>query len=186
MDRTKLIELFSLERVNKADAIFDVKKLEWMNSIYIKNMESGKLSLEVLPYLQEKNIMPDDNNRFHKILDLTKTRVRTLLELRDMVSAFYVKDVSYDSEAMAKHINSQTKDYLKELYQRFDKLEEFTASNLENELRKLAEEKGIKAAVFVHPCRVALTGKAVGPPLFETIELLGKDAVIKRLNNIIS
>jgi len=186
MDRTKLIELFSLERVNKADAIFDVQKLEWMNSIYIKNMESGKLSLEVLPYLQEINIVPDDNNRFHKILDLTKTRVRTLLELRDMVSAFYVKDVSYDSEAMAKHINSQTKDYLKELYQRFDKLEEFTASNLENELRKLAEEKGIKAAVFVHPCRVALTGKAVGPPLFETIELLGKEVVLERLNKIIS
>ncbi|MBS4015170.1 MAG: glutamate--tRNA ligase [Candidatus Latescibacteria bacterium] len=186
MDRTKLIELFSLERVNKANAIFDIQKLEWMNSVYIKNMDSEKLSQELLPFLQEINIAPDDHARFMKILDLTKVRVRTLIELRDMVSAFYTKDVQYDSDALHKYINPQTKEHLQELNERFDKLTDFTAQNLENELRQLAEQKGIKAAVLVHPCRVALTGKSVGAPLFETIELLGKAKVKERFDKIIS
>jgi len=186
MDRSKLLELFSLERVNKANAIFDVKKLEWMNSIYIKNMDSEKLRTELVPFLEEINICSDNDKRFLKILDLTKVRVRTLVELRDMVAIFYSKDVQYDSEAVAKYINPQTKDYLKELSSRFEKLTDFTSSNLENELRKLAEELKIKAAGLVHPCRVALTGKSVGPPLFETIELLGKELTLKRLNKIIS
>jgi len=184
MTREQMIELFSLERVNKANAIFDVNKLEWMNSIYIKNMDSEKLSQELKPFLDEINIVPDDKARYLKILDLTKVRVRTLIELRDMVSAFYSKEVKFDQEAVAKYLTPQAKEYLKQLYVRFEKLTDFTAGNLELELRKLAEEFNIKAAVLVHPCRVALTGKTVGPPLFETIELLGKDTVIKRLNII--
>lgn len=186
MDRTKLIELFSLERVNKANAIFDIKKLEWMNSIYIKNMDSEKLTQVLLPFLQEINITPDDPDRFKKILDLTKIRVRTLIELRDMVSAFYSEDVQYDQYAFAKFINNETKAYLLELSMRFDKLTDFTTTNLENELRNMADQKGIKAAVLVHPCRVALTGKSVGAPLFETIELLGKEKVQARFIRVIS
>ncbi|MCX7785785.1 MAG: glutamate--tRNA ligase [candidate division WOR-3 bacterium] len=184
MTRKQMIELFSLERVNKANAIFDVKKLEWMNSIYIKNMENEKLSQELLPYLDEINIHPKDKDRFFKILDLTKVRVRTLIELRDMIYPFYTQDVKYDTSAVEKYITPQTKNYLKELCRRFEKLDDFTAINLENELRKLSEELGLKASDLVHPCRVALTGKSVGPPLFETIELLGKATVITRLNNI--
>ncbi|MEO0091765.1 MAG: glutamate--tRNA ligase [candidate division WOR-3 bacterium] len=185
MTREQMIKLFSLERVNKANAIFDIKKLEWMNSVYIKNMKNEDLYHALLPYLEEINIHPTDKKQFYRILDITKVRVRTLIELRDMISAFYTKDVRYDMSAVEKYITSKTKDYLKELCLRFEKLEEFTAANLENELRKLAEELGLKAADLVHPCRVALTGKSVGPPLFETIELLGKNTVIERLNNII-
>jgi glutamyl-tRNA synthetase len=184
MDRDKLVELFSLERVNKANAIFDMQKLEWMNSIYIKNMEAEKLSAELKPFLDEINIVPDDKVRLFKILDLTKVRVRTLIELRDMVSAFYLKEIKFDGDAVAKYITPQAKEYLKLMSERFEKLADFTASNLEIELRKLAEEFNIKAAVLVHPCRVALTGKSVGPPLFETIELLGKTTVLERLNKI--
>lgn len=186
MDRAKLIELFSLERVNKANAIFDIKKLEWMNSIYIKNMDKEKLGKELMPFLQEINIIPDDLYRFHKVLDLTKVRVRTLIELRDMVVAFYTDKIQYDQEAYNKYITEETKQYLMLLINRFEKLTDFTAPNLENELRKLAEELSIKAAVLVHPCRVALTGKSVGPPLFETIELLGKETVLKRFYQIIN
>ncbi|MEO0076963.1 MAG: glutamate--tRNA ligase family protein, partial [candidate division WOR-3 bacterium] len=185
MDREQMIELFSLEKVNKANAIFDIKKLEWMNSVYIKNMASEKLGKELMPFLNEINIMPNDDERYLKILDLTKVRVRTLIELRDMVSAFYQKELIFDQQAVNKYITPKTKEYLKLLQLRFEKLTNFNASNLENELRNLASELNIKAAELVHPCRVALTGKTVGPPLFETIELLGKSAVLERLNNII-
>ncbi|MEO0082774.1 MAG: glutamate--tRNA ligase [candidate division WOR-3 bacterium] len=185
MDRKQMIELFTLEKVNKANAIFDIKKLEWMNSVYIKNMASEKLGKELKPFLNEIDIMPNDDERFLKILDLTKVRVRTLTELRDMVSAFYQKEPTFDQQAVNKYITPKTKEYLKLLQSRFEKLTDFNALNLENELRNLASELNIKAAELVHPCRVALTGKTVGPPLFETIELLGKSAVLERLNNII-
>ncbi len=186
MDRSKLIELFSLERVNKANAIFDIKKLEWMNSIYIKNMENEKLSQELKPFLEEINVNPPLDARFMKILDLTKVRVRTLIELRDMVASFYVEKLTYDQDALNKYINSQTIEYLKLFAERLEKITDFSASNLESELRQLAESLNLKAAVLVHPTRVALTGKSVGPPLFDTIELLGKKTVLDRLHSIIN
>jgi glutamyl-tRNA synthetase len=181
-----MIELFSLERVNKANAVFDINKLEWMNSIYIKNSDSEKLAQELLPLLAEIEIKPEDHKHFLRVIDLTKIRVRTLIELRDMIAAFYLKDVQYDSNAVTKYLTQQAKDYLKQMSIRFENLTEFNTVNLENELRKLAEGLGVKAAVLVHPCRVALTGKSVGPPLFETIELLGKETTIKRINGAVN
>jgi glutamyl-tRNA synthetase len=186
MTLKQMIDLFSLERVNKANAVFDINKLEWMNSIYIKNSDSEKLANELLPLLTELQIKPDDHKHFLRVLDLTKIRVRTLIELRDMVAAFYLKEVQYDTENVAKYLTQQAKDYLKQMNTRFENLAEFNTANLENELRKLAEELGIKAAILVHPCRVALTGKSVGPPLFETIELLGKETTTKRINDIVN
>ncbi|MCX8015551.1 MAG: hypothetical protein N2748_05975, partial [candidate division WOR-3 bacterium] len=105
---------------------------------------------------------------------------------RDMVSAFYHKEVIFDQSALNEYITPKTKEYLQRLKSRFEKLSDFNALNLESELRNLANELNIKAADLVHPCRVALTGKTVGPPLFETIELMGKETVINRLQRIIS
>jgi glutamyl-tRNA synthetase len=180
MDISTMIKLFSLERVNKANAIFDIKKLEWMNSVYLKNRITKQLAQELLPYLSEINVTPTLDDRYYKILDLTKVRVRTLVELRDMVANFYCSEISYDPIAVNTYIKNN-KDKLHALIGAFSEIEDFTALNLEQTLRKLAQTLGLKPSDLVHPCRVSLTGKTVGPPLFETIELLGKEATLTRL-----
>ncbi|MEO0072605.1 MAG: glutamate--tRNA ligase [candidate division WOR-3 bacterium] len=181
MDITTMIKMFSLERVSKANAIFDIKKLEWMNSVYIKNRDIKKLGDELIPYLLEINVEPQLDERYYKILELAKVRVRTLVDLRNMVGNFYLKEITYDQVAVATYINNTTKEYLNALITAFSEVTDFTAPKIEQALRNLAEKLGIKAAELVHPCRVALTGKTVGPPLFETIELLGKNVTLERL-----
>ncbi|MCS7257856.1 MAG: glutamate--tRNA ligase, partial [candidate division WOR-3 bacterium] len=186
MDIATMIRLFSLERVNKANAIFDIKKLEWMNSVYIKNRDTKKLGTELLPYLAEINVNPQIDERYYKILELTKVRVRTLVDLRNMVGNFYLQEISYDQDAISTYINNTTKEYIKALINSFSAITDFTAPNIEQALRDLAQKLGIKAHDLVHPCRVALTGKTVGPPLFESIELLGKATTLDRLSKALN
>ncbi|MDH5186767.1 MAG: glutamate--tRNA ligase [candidate division WOR-3 bacterium] len=181
LTREEMIKEFSLERVNKSNAIFDVKKLEWMNSEYIKAYDEEKLYDLVLPFLKKQGIENIERNQVVKILSLIKTRSRTLVELANMAKPFLTEELTYDEEAVKKYLTDAARKHLNLLYERFQAVTDFTSANLEQALRQLAEELKIKAAELVHPCRVALTGKSVGPPLFETIELIGKEWALKRL-----
>ncbi len=181
LTREEMIKGFSLERVNKSNAIFDYKKLEWMNSEYIKSYEEEKLYDLVIPFLKEQGITYFAKQRLLKIISLIKVRSRTLVDLANMAKSFLTEDVTYEEEAVKKYLTEQARKHLSFMHQRFQSIQDFTSANLEQALRNLAEELKIKAADLVHPCRVALTGKSVGPPLFETIELIGKEWTLKRL-----
>jgi glutamyl-tRNA synthetase len=181
LTREEMIKEFSLEKVNKSNAIFDNKKLEWMNSEYIKSYAEEKLYDLVVPFLNEQGVTSFDKARLLKILSLIKVRSRTLVELASMAKPFLIEEVTYDEEAVKKYLTEPARKNLSLMYERFQSISDFTTSNLEQALRKLAEELKVKAAELVHPCRVALTGKSVGPPLFETIELVGKEWALKRL-----
>lgn len=184
LTREEMIKEFSLERVNKSNAIFDYKKLEWMNSEYIKNYPAEKLYDLVIPFLKETGIQEVKREHLLKIIELVKVRSRTLVELANMAKPFLTDKIIYDEEAVKKYLTDNARRYLDLLCERFRALADFSAVNLESTLRGLAEELKVKAAELVHPCRVALTGKSVGPPLFETIELIGKERVLTRLESI--
>uniref|UniRef100_A0A7C6EEM3 Glutamate--tRNA ligase n=1 Tax=candidate division WOR-3 bacterium TaxID=2052148 RepID=A0A7C6EEM3_UNCW3 len=181
LTREEMIKEFSLERVNKSNAIFDYKKLEWMNSEYIKNYPADKLYNLVIPFLREVGIKEFNREHLLKIIELVKVRSRTLVEMANMAKPFLSEEITYDDEAVKKYLTNDARRNLSLLYERFEALTDFSAKNLELILRRLAEELKIKAADLVHPCRVALTGKSVGPPLFETIELIGKERTLTRL-----
>lgn len=181
LTREEMIKEFSLERVNRSNAIFDYKKLEWMNSEYIKNYPDEKLYDLIIPFLKEQGITNLDKTQLLKILPLIKVRSRTLVELANMAKPFLVEEITYDEAAVKEFLTDTARKYLNLLYERFRTLTDFTRTNLEQVLRETAYDLKIKAADLVHPCRVALTGKSVGPPLFETIELIGKEWVLKRL-----
>jgi glutamyl-tRNA synthetase len=181
LTREEMIQEFTLEKVNKSNAIFDNKKLEWMNSEYIKNYPAEKLFDLVIPFLKEIGIENFDREHLLKIIQLVKIRSRTLVELAAMAKPFLIEEVTYDEEAVKKYLTESARKHLSLMYERFQSVKDFTSANLEQALRGLAEEQKIKAAELVHPCRVALTGKSVGPPLFETIELIGKEWALSRL-----
>jgi len=190
--KEELIQKFSLDRVNKAPAIFDPQKLEWMNADYIRRTNTKELAEMLIPYLREKGwigerMTSSTYNKVLRITELEKDRLRTLSDITELANFFFEKDFPYDKESVKKRLR---KDYVPSLLERIktevEKTESLTARELERILRKLAEELNLSASKVFHPLRVALTGKMTGPGLFELAEVLGKEEVIRRINRTLS
>lgn len=182
------IKLFRLEKVKKSNAIFDFQKLEWMNSEYIKRSDNKRLFLGVKEFLEEKNIpyAEEKEERLLDIIQLNKDRSRNLSELACNMAIYLKEEISYDKEGIKKYLDEKGKENLKELLSVYEELSLFNKEATERALRELANSKNKKAADYVHPLRVALTGKSVGPPVFDVVNLMGKELVIKRIKKALT
>jgi glutamyl-tRNA synthetase len=178
----EMVGLFSLERVNTANAVFDLKKLEWMNGEYIKILPPVRLLKEVAAVWPEITAFPEEY--VLKIIALVRERTRTVGELKDQLLPFLIDDIAYDEDAVAKILTGAGKK-IKLLRDRLAVLDDFSVPALEHALRSLAEAEGLKAADLIHPCRVAVTGKRVGPPLFDALALIGRERTVKRLEKFL-
>ncbi|MCX7662060.1 MAG: glutamate--tRNA ligase, partial [Candidatus Omnitrophica bacterium] len=179
--------LFDIKDVNKTPAAFDIKKLSWMNSQYIKSYDSEKLLDLLLPYLIQAGYTKEDFDRKNLIslVKLFQGRINTLADFLDWADYFFLEDINIPQELKDKFLN---KDFSKEFslfLDRLDKLEDFNILTIENTFRDLVRELNIQAKELIHPIRVALTGKTVGPGLFEIIYYLGKERTRKRLQKFI-
>jgi len=172
----EMIKIFRIEDVNTSPAVFDINKLLWMNSEYIKMKEDK----EILQLLKEINNNYEDE-KLLKCIKLLKTRVKTLVEFFEYGDYFLTENYKVDEKAFKELINENSINYLKILYERYKNVLDWKKEILEKILRDLAVELNIKPAHIIHPLRVVLTGKTVGPSLFELIEELGKDIVLKRI-----
>jgi nondiscriminating glutamyl-tRNA synthetase len=192
LTREDLIREFSLDRVIKSGAVFDRTKLEWMNGQYINQMSGEELLEAVLPFLKQGAALEDAVLRERRewvksVLILLKERARTLNDFVSLGEYFFRDDFQYDEKAVRKHLSDpEVGQRLKALKDAFSEARTFTQSETESILRRMADESGIKAAKLIHPLRVAVTGRQVGPGLFEVLELLGKEKVIERLDRGVS
>lgn len=179
------IKAFSVKKVNKAAAIFSMDKLLWVNSQYIKTADTDALVDLLIPLLKEKGFIREDFDRKHlkSIVELYKGRMSTLLDFLDWADYVFEDEVSFDPEVKETHLAVDRSKEFGQLASRFKALEPFEAKTIEASFRALVGDLGLKASDLVHPLRVALTGKAVGPGLFETIEVLGKEKTIQRLDS---
>jgi len=200
MDRKFMIDNFSLDRINPSNAVFDEKRLEWMNNQYIiniiDNITPGRFIKLTVPYLINAGLVGPDKynqdqnykNEINQICYLMRPRLKVL---KDITKAryFFTDNFDYDKKALDKHMNRDTisliKEYLLYLKQLTDK-DIFNYDALENNLRRFAENKGISPAKVIHPLRVFVTGTTDGPPLFETLDLIGKERGLKRIRDIIA
>jgi glutamyl-tRNA synthetase len=183
-----IIEKFSLEKVNKTPAVFDIEKLAWMNGQYIRAIPPEDLLSLVVEYIRGNGIEWDisDTERLSGIVSLMQKRIRTLGEFVSSAGFFYNDEVEYDNTAVETYLRKPgTGKMFQTLIEKLIWLEEFDVQSVENACRGLAAELNIKNAELVHPVRVALTGKTVSPGLFEVISLLGKEKTIQRLKSAI-
>lgn len=180
--REELIEVFKLENVNKAGAIFDMEKLQFMNVQYLKRMPLPQFLELAKPYLQniwsDIEAQPEYSNR---AIELARERIRGLADITNGATYFFSDEYSYDAKGLEKHGTPEAKALLVELSTRLAALPEWTHDDIENALRTLAEEKEVKPAAFIHPSRVAVSGQTVGPSIFELLEALGRDRVLRRI-----
>ncbi|HET6268304.1 MAG TPA: glutamate--tRNA ligase family protein, partial [Acidobacteriota bacterium] len=176
---------FDFDRVNSSNAVFDLKKLQWMNGKYLSSIELSRVIELVKPYLENQDWVKDPG--FAKLIDLMRTRALTLVELAQMVVPFYNEDFPYDQAAFEKYKKDPSvAGLLAEYAANLEKLTPWNHASLEGSVRDLTTKKGIKAAVLIHPIRLALTGRTGGPSLFELMELMGKQNCLVRLHRFIA
>ncbi|MEW5797385.1 MAG: glutamate--tRNA ligase [Bacteroidota bacterium] len=180
----ELIKEFSFERVGKAGAVFNIEKLNWMNQQHIKLKSTEELLPLVRPLIQEKGWkVPDAYVR--QVIGLMKERVVVLGDFVGGCPYFYQDPTLYDEAARAKNWKPESAEQIMKLAGKFESLTQFDAATIESALRSTAEEFKIGAGKLIHPLRLALSGVANGPSLFHMAEVLGKDAVLRRIGNAI-
>ena len=180
-----IIENFTLDRVGKPAAIFDREKLSWMNGVYIREMSAEQLADAVMPSLEKglaADLLPVDREYLLRIAPLIQERLKLVTEAPEMVSYFFEGQPDYDAANLVQRGMSE-EETVKALQESVLSLEEadFTTAALEELLRALGERLELTPRRFFGSLRWAVTGRNVSPPLFETMEVLGKERVMSRL-----
>ena len=185
----EIISKFSLKAVSKNPAIFDIQKLDWMNGQYIKRLSVEELTRLVEPYLKEKNLLRgnEDKRWLKKIMALEQERLKTLSQITGYADFFFLSEITYDEKAVKKVLRKEgVSRILIEYRKGLKDLESFTIEAVESVARKIIADLAIKGGALIHPTRVALTGRTVGPGLFELMVLLGREVILKRLDKAIN
>ena len=180
----ELIEKFSLERVGKNPAAFDVAKLEWLNGHYIRESDPNAIAEALVPFCVKEGLPADSPEGFALLKEVTPLlteRMKRLTEAPPMVR-FLFGPVTPDDKA-AKVLEGQA-DYLDEVAARLAALEKWTTTSIEEAMRTLAEERELKPKKAFQPVRAAVTGTLISPPLFESMEILGRDETLARLRAV--
>ena len=188
IDINEAIKLFDVIQVNKTAATFDLKKLNWMNNQYLKNEDPEKLTDLLVPALIEKGYINKDNPDRRSLVSLVKLfqpRLATINDFPDWADFFFVEELKIDPEAENKYLTKDLSNEFRLFIEKLDELGKFDILSIEESFRNLVKELNIESKALIHPIRVALTGKTIGPGLFEVIYYLGKERVKKRLGKFI-
>jgi glutamyl-tRNA synthetase len=177
----ELIQEFTLERVGKAGAVFNIEKLNWLNQQHMRLISNEELAAQVKPMLKSKGITDFSNDYLLKTIKLLKDRMTFVRDFIEYSDYFFHDPNTYEEAGVKKYWEIETNNHIKLLAERLEQLIEFTHSAIEQVVRQLSIELGIKAGKLIHPTRLALSGRQVGPGLFEMMELLGKETVVRRL-----
>jgi glutamyl-tRNA synthetase len=180
----ELIDAFTLERVNKAGAIFNLEKLNWLNEVHIRN----KPNKEILNMFKEeladskyKDISFTDEYLI-KIIESMKERISFVKEFIEKCPYFYEAPVQFDENVIKKRWKKDSPVQLARLKEEFNKLENPSKENFEVILKKTAEDLQIGNGKLIHPLRLAVSGVGSGPGVFDIVDTIGKDETVRRID----
>jgi glutamyl-tRNA synthetase len=175
MSRHELIERFSLERVVPSPATFDYKKLDWMNGVYLRNLQPEEYAHDLLRWLKEHDVgWPEQ--RVRATVPLVQEKIEKLSQYPDFVRFLFEDVAPQPTESPV----------VRAAYDALAELEPWEASRIEETLRALVERLGEKPRTAFQPIRLAVTGSKVSPGLFESLELLGRETTLERLRRSFS
>lgn len=184
--KEELIEKFTLDNVGKSAAVFNEEKLEWLNSWYIKNDPPEKIASLVIPLLKDKGLDVDLNEKLIKIIKELSQRAKTLLDIAGSIDYFYTDTIEFEEKAKNKFLKPEIKPVLQDIADKLSNLSDYNLDEMHKVFDQVMEERELKLGKIAQPVRVALTGGTVSPGIFEVMDILGKDEVLKRLGNAIS
>ena len=193
--REELCRYFTLEKVGSTPAIFDQAKLDWLNAHYLRQADIKRLGDLLVSFWCKEGIAAEEIEAKEKswtasqgvgtfreaVVSLFRERAKTVQELAQHCRFLFGEKVAYDPEAVDKHLKRESFALLKELLIELQAIRPFAVGTLEHVYRDFITRKGIKLQDVAQATRVILTGRAVSPPLFQVMELLGREVCLRRL-----
>ena len=185
----ELTELFTVERVHSSPARFDMKKLEAINGDKIRALSPELFIEKALPFLTEAKVLSgtaEEMAILKKALPIIQERVATLAEIPTMLKFLFVEKFAVEADSLPKVSDDESKKLLAVALSRLETLTEWNHDSIEAVLRAaLIEEMGLKPRIAFSAVRIAVTGSHISPPLFESMELLGREKSLARIKSLI-
>jgi glutamyl-tRNA synthetase len=185
--RDELAQVFALEGISGGNAVFNPEKLDWFNQQYIAKLTASEVAARVKPFLETAGLWDEGyagykRDWFEAVIDLLKPRVKRLGDFVEQGRCFFTAGVEYDAAAVAKHLSGEDIDgHLAALDEMVIAVGAFDPPSVESALRAVADARGVKAGTLIHAMRVAVTGKAASPGLFEVLALVGRERTRARI-----
>lgn len=183
----ELIKSFSLERVNKAGAVFDLQKLNWLNAEHLRKKSNEELLSLLKDEIQNSKFKTQNfsDTFLTLIIESMKERVSFVKEFIDTCTYFYEAPFEYEQKSVEKNWKPETPQHLNILKDEFNTLLNPTKEDFEQALTKVSEELNVGKGKLIHPLRLAVSGQSTGPGMFDLLFILGKDEVVKRIKTAV-
>lgn len=183
----EILSLFDLGQINRRNAIFDLDKCFWLNGQHILKMSEGRFEELALPFVEKAGIPYGSREALRPALAIVKPKVKHLSDVPDWIGFLFREDFEFDPEAVAKCLAKPgAGDRLKALGAALSSLDTWTHPEIESRLKETAQAMGVKAGELVHPARVAVSGRSVGPGLYEMFVVLGRDRTLARFEKAVA
>lgn len=180
-----MVERFSLDAVSRNPAVFDTQKLEWMNGVYIRALDPADFAERALPFVEAtlgRSLGDEERAVFAAVAPLVQERAKRLDEVAAQVRFLFADEIDYDEASWEKVMEKDgVADVLDAAAARLAAVEAWETGSIEETLRGLLDDLGLSARKGLQPIRVAVTGSQVSPPLFESLEALGRERSLARL-----
>lgn len=179
----ELIEKFTIDAVGRSAGVFNPEKLLWLNSHYIKASAPEKLAELLLPFLAKQGIDPTGGPDLSAVIKGLQERSSTLVQMAEGAAFYYAEQPEFDEKTAAKFLLEENRALFSELKAALEACSCFDEAHLESALNAVIERLGLKFGKVAQPLRAALTGGAPSPGIYELLEVLGRERVIKRIDN---
>jgi glutamyl-tRNA synthetase len=187
IDIAEVVKLFELEKINRRNAAFDLDKCFWLNGQYIAQMSLDRFIELARPFLKKADIDVSDKNYLRAVLSIVKEKIKLLSDVSEWTRYFFIEDYEFDPSAVEKVFGKpEAAERLIALRDEFGEIENWNLEAVESTLKNLAQKLGRKTGDLVHPARVAVSGRSVGPSLYHMLEVMAKERVLKRFDRLIS
>jgi len=188
MGLEEMISAFSLEHVSPKAAVLDEKKLEWMNGQYLAERQAETLIDDVASMWKDKGWVDGGVNKEYaiKVIDMLKVRSRRVTDLADSASYFFIDPVDYEEKAAKKHFGPDATERLGLITKIINGIDDFIHANIDAAYHSTAESRNIQLSALIHPTRLAISGVSAGPGLFEMMEVIGKEVVLRRIDKAVT
>ncbi|MCE7793838.1 glutamate--tRNA ligase [Salipaludibacillus sp. CUR1] len=190
LTKDELIEQFTLDRVIKAPAVFDTQKLAWMNNQYMKEADEDRVVWLALPHLVKAGRLPemmtDEQKKWaYDLIILHQEKMSFGAEIVKLTELFFKEEIDYNGEAKEVLAGEQVPEVLRAFKGKLEEVEDFKAEEIKKAIKAVQKETGHKGKNLFMPIRAAVSGQTHGPDLLQTISLLGRTVVKKRLDSLL-
>ena len=187
IDIEEVVKLFELEKVNRRNAAFDLDKCFWLNGQYIAQMSVDRFIELARPFLEKADIEVSDRDYLRAVLAIVKEKIKLLSDVPGWTRYFFTEQYEFDPTAVGNVFGKpEAAERLIALRGEFAKIDNWSLDTLESTLKNLAQKLGCKTGDLVHPARVAVSGRSVGPSLYHMLEVMGKERVLARFDRMIA